>query len=61
MEGRIEKSQEVLLIIKSKESLIDQVTTEVKNLHSYTVPETIAIKLLGGNRNYIDWVINNTK
>lgn len=60
-EGRIEKSQEVLLIIKSKESLIDQVTTEVKNLHSYTVPETIAIKLLGGNRNYIDWVINNTK
>lgn len=60
-EGKIEKSQEVLMIVKTTEKLIDEVTIEVKKLHSYTVPETIAIQLLGGNKNYIDWVINSTK
>ena len=60
-EGKIEKSQEVLMIVKTTVKLIDEVTIEVKKLHSYTVPETIAIQLLGGNKNYIDWVINSTK
>ena len=42
-------------------SLITEVTTAVKALHSYDLPESIALPVLGGNLDYIEWVRNNTK
>ena len=49
------------MIVKSKESLLDQVTEEVKRIHSYDVPETIAMKIIGGNDAYMKWVKDQTK
>lgn len=59
-EGKLEKSSEILLMIKTTDSNIDEVTNTVKTLHSYTIPESIAISIVGGNADYINWVKSTT-
>ncbi len=49
------------MIIKTKKSLVSEVTQAVKSLHSYKVPETIAFPVVGGNAEYVDWVKASTK
>lgn len=59
--GRIEKTSEALLLVKSRRTLIGKLTREVKRLHSYTVPEVIALPIIGGNTNYLKWLMAETK
>jgi len=59
-EGKLEESKEYLLMIKTRKALTEAVTEEIKKLHSYTVPETIALNIFGGNAAYIDWVKKST-
>jgi len=54
--GKIEESQETLLIIKSKTSLLNKLVNEVKLTHSYETPEIIALPIIGGDNNYIKWL-----
>jgi len=51
-----ESVQESLLIIKTKASLLDKVTTLVKEIHSYDTPEIIALPIVGGNQDYLEWI-----
>jgi periplasmic divalent cation tolerance protein len=53
---KIDSAREVLLIAKSKKSLLRKVISQVKSLHSYQVPEVIALPIVGGNRDYINWI-----
>ena len=53
---QIDSACEVLLIAKSKKSLIHRVIREVKSLHSYQVPEIIALPVVAGNKDYINWI-----
>ena len=53
---RIDSASEVLLIAKSKKSLIPRIIRQVKSLHSYQVPEVIALPIVAGNRDYINWI-----
>ncbi len=55
-QGEIDSADEALLIIKSKSSLLDEIVTTVKELHSYDVPEVIALPISGGNPDYLDWM-----
>lgn len=59
--GKIEKAPEALLLVKSRRALIAALTREVKRLHSYTVPEVIALPIIGGNPDYIRWLREETK
>ena len=59
-EGKIHNDSESLLILKTKRSLFRQVAEEVKKLHSYTVPEIIAIPLVEGSAPYLEWIRKNT-
>lgn len=54
--GKIEHSKEVLLVIKSIRSKVPRLVSEVKRLHSYAVPEVIALPILAGNPEYLRWV-----
>ncbi len=47
---------ESLLIIKTKEVLFDDILKKVKTLHSYTVPEVIALPIIKGLEDYLKWV-----
>lgn len=53
---KIDCSQEALLIVKSKRSKLNKLIKLVKSLHSYQVPEIIALPIIGGNRSYLEWL-----
>jgi periplasmic divalent cation tolerance protein len=55
-EGKLDSTQESLLIIKTKSSVLPQVIDLVKQAHSYTVPEVIALPIIGGNEDYLKWI-----
>lgn len=55
-QGKIDEADEVLLIIKTKETLFVKVKTLIKNNHPYEVPEIIGFKVDNVNQEYLDWV-----
>jgi periplasmic divalent cation tolerance protein len=59
-QGALESAQEALLIVKTRRSLLEQVVATVKASHSYTVPEIIALPILGGNPDYLAWLRTET-
>lgn len=59
--GNIQKENEVLIIAKSTKALLDNIIAEVKSIHSYDVPEILAIPILGGNPDYLNWIFKETK
>lgn len=60
-QGKIEKSQEMLLIMKTKISLAKKLIKKIKALHSYTVPEIIFLPIIDGNPDYLKWIEKETK
>ena len=55
-QGKIEKSIESLLIIKTKNEKLDDLISAVKHYHSYSTPEIIALPIIGGNEDYLNWI-----
>jgi len=55
-QGKLDSARENLLIIKTKASLLDEIVYIVKEVHSYDVPEIIALPIIGGNRDYLRWI-----
>lgn len=60
-EGKVNTDQEVLMIIKTRKTLFSKIVKTVKNLHSYTVPEIIALPIIAGNADYLKWINASTK
>ena len=54
--GEIESAHESLLLVKTRGSLLSEVISTVKQVHSYEVPEIIALPIIGGNREYLKWL-----
>jgi periplasmic divalent cation tolerance protein len=54
--GRIERCREVLLIVKSTRGRLAALERFVKSVHSYEVPEIIALPIVGGNKDYLEWL-----
>ncbi|XXG40473.1 hypothetical protein AAC387_Pa01g1181 [Persea americana] len=59
--GEIQTDSEELLIIKTRESLLEALTEHVKSNHEYEVPEVIAMPITGGNLKYLEWIKNSTR
>ena len=60
-EGKIDKAHEALLIIKTRKSCVAKVIKKVKSMHSYAVPEIIALPIIAGNKGYLEWIHASTK
>jgi periplasmic divalent cation tolerance protein len=58
-EGKIVDGGEVLLVIKTRKALFRQLEAAVREKHSYTVPEIIALPITDGYAPYLKW-INDT-
>ena len=54
--GEINKETESLMILKSVSSNFEQIVQEVKKLHSYETPEIIALPIMAGSEDYLNWV-----
>ena len=53
---QIEESLEWLLVIKSRQDLFDELSAQIRKLHSYEVPEVIAVPVIGGAETYLAWL-----
>ena len=52
----IERAAEILLIIKSRRDKFSRIVKLVKKLHSYQVPEIIALPIIAGEKKYLRWI-----
>jgi periplasmic divalent cation tolerance protein len=55
-QGEIHRDSEVLLIAKSRLELFESLVARVKELHSYQVPEIIALPIVAGSKAYLNWI-----
>jgi periplasmic divalent cation tolerance protein len=60
-QGKIDRCQESVLFLKTKRSLFRKITKFVKSLHSYEVPEIIAIPIIEGDKDYMRWLNANLR
>ena len=54
--GKVEQAREVLLLLKTSRKNLAALRREVERLHSYDVPEFIALPITGGNPRYLAWL-----
>jgi periplasmic divalent cation tolerance protein len=55
-EGQVEESAEELLVIKTRAELFAALEKRVRELHSYAVPEVIALPIINGSESYLRWL-----
>lgn len=55
-EGEVQRDQEWLLVAKSKRDVLDDLVQCVQAIHSYDLPEVIALPVVGGSEAYLRWV-----
>jgi periplasmic divalent cation tolerance protein len=58
--GKIEDAEESLLVVKTRAKLLPDVVSTVKGIHSYEVPEIIALPIVEGNPDYLKWMDRET-
>ena len=54
--GKIDSARESLLLVKTRASLVSEIISLVKQAHSYDVPEIIALPIIGGSEEYLNWL-----
>ncbi len=59
-EGKIWDEKEWLLVIKTRKERFKEIEATVKALHSYSVPEIIALPIIEGSSSYLEWLLEMT-
>jgi periplasmic divalent cation tolerance protein len=59
--GKVESAEEFLLVIKTTQGRFAELKAAVKRLHSYDVPEIIALPIAAGGTNYLNWISESVK
>jgi periplasmic divalent cation tolerance protein len=55
-QGKLETAQECLLLVKSSRERFEQLRTAIEQAHSYEIPEVIALPVVDGALNYLNWI-----
>ncbi|MBI4680473.1 MAG: divalent-cation tolerance protein CutA [Nitrospirae bacterium] len=55
-QGKVEDDTESLMVVKTQKRLFNRLSAHVKKLHSYTVPEIIALPIVEGAKDYLKWL-----
>jgi periplasmic divalent cation tolerance protein len=58
--GKLERSREHLLLIKTTAKRLKSLEREVLRLHSYDAPEFLVLRIAGGSPAYLRWLAQNT-
>ena len=59
-EGRLEAATEWLLVAKTTAGRYDEVEVAIRGIHSYDVPEILAVPVVAGSDTYLRWVAEQT-
>ncbi len=60
-EGKVQSEKEVAMIVKTREDLLSEVIEKVKELHSYSCPCIVALPIIGGYKEFISWIEEETR
>jgi len=55
-QGKLDTADEYLCLIKSREDLFAELEADIKTMHSYEVPEILAVPVIKGGRDYLNWL-----
>jgi len=58
-ERQVTRDEELLLVIKTTRSKFEELRKEIQRLHSYSVPEIIAMPIVEGSEDYLNWIDNS--
>ena len=58
--GKIEESSEYILIAKTVDENVGKTIDRIKDLHSYELPDIIVLPIIGGLKDYIDYINKET-
>ena len=60
-EGAVERGEEAVMIVKTRSSLAERVSSAVKEMHSYTTPAILVIPLESVDKGYLAWLMAETE
>lgn len=60
-QGKIERSRERLLLIKTSRQLFPELQAAIRKVHSYATPEMICLPIIDGSRDYLEWLSDSIK
>lgn len=60
-QGRVEKTDEVVVVAKTRKGLEQALTTFVRERHSYEVPCIVFVSIVGGNPDFLQWIRTETR
>ena len=60
-QGAIERGEEAVMIIKTRASLAEAVRAAVKEMHAYTTPDILVLRVESVDRGYLDWLMAETE
>jgi periplasmic divalent cation tolerance protein len=60
-DNKVNTDEELLLLIKTRASLVPELTRRVKEMHPYDECEVVAVPVVGGSGSYLKWVRDSTK
>lgn len=55
-QGKIQNEAEILLLVKTRSALLERAIARIRAVHSYTVPEIVALPFTAGFAGYLDWI-----
>lgn len=58
--GKIENDDECIIIAKTTDSNVKKVIQRIKTLHTYELPDIIVLPIIGGLKEYLEYITNET-
>ena len=59
--GALEQASEAVLILKTRTELVERLSARILELHSYECPCVVALPIVAGNPQYLDWIAAETR
>lgn len=59
--GAIEEDHECILLAKTVDELVKPAISKIKELHSYELPDIIVFPIIGGSKEYLDYLVDETQ
>lgn len=60
-QGKAEKDQETVLLAKTRTALVGALTEKVRSVHSYDCPCVVALPIIDGNPEFLQWIHDETR
>ena len=59
-QGKMEQAEEWVCTAKTRSELYNELELAIKEVHTYNVPEILAVAIVAGNADYLNWVTQET-